>query len=210
MKKYYCNDCDKKVSDYRVTYCRQCADNRHSLRMKGKGNPAYRGIVYKCIDCKGKLSSKYAKRCSKCFHNYIIKSGIMKNKPKSKEWRKRISQTILKNNTTKGKNNGMFGKVTHGKWGKYKGINMRSSWEIKYAKFLDKHNYKWKYESKTFDLGDTTYTPDFYLPEKDMYIEVKGYWRDDAKKKFKRFKKEYPKENIKILDKNKLENMGVL
>ena len=43
-----------------------------------------------------------------------------------------------------------------------------------------------------------------------MYIEVKGYWRDDAKQKFKQFKEKYPDKDIKVLMKPDLENLGIL
>jgi predicted nuclease of restriction endonuclease-like RecB superfamily len=81
----------------------------------------------------------------------------------------------------------------------YKGYLMKSSWEIKYAKYLDKNNIKWEYENKTFDLGNTTYTPDFYLPETDIYIEIKGWFRKDAKRKMKLFYKLYPKINLRLI-----------
>ena len=99
---------------------------------------------------------------------------------------------------------------SHGKHIKYNNIWMRSSWEIKYAKYLDKKKLEWQYESKTFDLGNTTYTPDFYLPEHNLYIEIKGYWRDDAKIKFKGFKKQYPNIKIKLIMKPELQELGVL
>jgi predicted nuclease of restriction endonuclease-like RecB superfamily len=76
---------------------------------------------------------------------------------------------------------------------------MRSNWEVAYAKWLDKQNIKWQYEQQTFDLGDTTYTPDFYLPETDTYIEIKGYWYNISKKKFKLFKKLYPQIKITVI-----------
>jgi len=87
---------------------------------------------------------------------------------------------------------------------------MKSSWEIVYAKWLDKQNIKWLYESKTFDLGNTTYTPDFYLPETEEYIEIKGYWRDDAKKKFNLFKKKFKDIKILIYNELKLKKLGVI
>lgn len=47
------------------------------------------------------------------------------------------------------------------------------------AAILDYHNIKWEYEKKTFiiktdEFGCTkrAFTPDFYLPEFDTYIEV--------------------------------------
>jgi len=123
----------------------------------------------------------------------------------------------------KGKNNPFYGKhhsqevlqllrnqpLSHGKSGKYKGIWMRSSYELVYAKYLDSKNIKWKYESKTFDLGNMTYTPDFYLPKQDKYIEIKGYWRNDAKIKFNLFKKLYSHINIQVLYKSNLLQLGV-
>ncbi|KKL59181.1 hypothetical protein LCGC14_2217940 [marine sediment metagenome] len=87
---------------------------------------------------------------------------------------------------------------------------MRSSYEIAYAKWLDKQNIKWKYESKTFDLGNTTYTPDFYLPKTNKYIEIKGYWREDAKKKFKKFKTIYSETKIQVLNYQKIIKKGIL
>jgi predicted nuclease of restriction endonuclease-like RecB superfamily len=64
----------------------------------------------------------------------------------------------------------------------------------------DKNKIIWLYECKTFDLGDTTYTPDFYLPKTDMFVEIKGFWRPEAKEKFKLFKKLYPYIKIKVIE----------
>lgn len=95
------------------------------------------------------------------------------------------------------------------KWGKYKGINMRSNWEIKYAKYLDKNKIKWLYESQTFDLGDSAYTPDFYLPETNEYIEIKGYLTDKCKNKLNKFKEMYSNTNFAILQGRELNNLGI-
>lgn len=88
---------------------------------------------------------------------------------------------------------------------KYKKIKMHNKWEVIYAKYLDKQGIEWQYEPKTFDLGKTTYTPDFYLPETDEWVEIKDYWRIDIKKKFDLFKKKYNSMNIKIILKKDLE-----
>jgi len=150
-----------------------------------------------CEICGKELSiNPNAKHCIKC-HNYLNSINKVRLKKMSK---------IIK----EGWENRNFAKLLHSKKIKYKGIWMRSSWEIKYAKYLDKNNIKWLYESKTFDLGNTTYTPDFYLPEFNLYIEVKGWWRDDAKKKFEEFKQRYCGERIKVLDKQELKLGEVL
>ena len=51
--------------------------------------------------------------------------------------------------------------------------------EKEFAKILDFYSIKWQYEPKTFPLefddeGKPTlsFTPDFYLPELDLYIEL--------------------------------------
>lgn len=79
-------------------------------------------------------------------------------------------------------------------------IFFRSSWEANYARFLNFKQEKWQYEYKTFELKDgRTYTPDFYLENEDVFVEVKGFWRDDAKEKFELFKLEYSEVKIKLI-----------
>lgn len=54
-------------------------------------------------------------------------------------------------------------------------ITLRSTWEVKTADFLTELGYNWLYEHKTFKLSNgISYTPDFYIPAEDLYIEVKG------------------------------------
>lgn len=114
-----------------------------------------------------------------------------------------------------GKNASMYGKspsykTSFGKRTKYNKIWFRSSYEYLFAKWLNKNKIKWHYESKTFDLGNTTYTPDFYLPDTDTYIEIKGYWLPKAKKKFKLFKHKFPNIIIQIIEKIKLQALKIL
>lgn len=121
-----------------------------------------------------------------------------------------ISKSRIKKQTAKGKKNGMYGKkAKHGKRIKYKGSYMRSTWEIAYAKYCIINHIKYRYEPKVFEIvykynnikKEGTYRPDFYLPKQDLWIEIKGWWRDDAKVKFNAFKKQYSKIKIKIINK---------
>lgn len=85
------------------------------------------------------------------------------------------------------------------KGGYYKGIFMRSPWEIIYAKYLDKNKIKWKYECKIFKFKNgQKYVPDFYLPETDEWIEIKGWMDERSKLKIELFKKEFPNLKFKI------------
>lgn len=192
---------------------------------KDKKNPHYidgrTNKKYYCVDCGKKINYRTwhfeQQKCSSCVrkrNKYAYIDGRSLKKRYCVECGKRITRGSklgrCKSCSSKGKLGSMFGKVTHGKRETYKGITMRSSWEIAYAKYLDYLNITWQYESKTFDLGNCTYTPDFYLPVIDSYIEIKGYWRDKAYRKFIKFKKLYPDIKIKVYDKRELKLWGIL
>jgi len=225
-----CIDCNKQILGHskHIKRCKKCYYNSRKgignpmYGRKGKKHPNWKGGKPKCPKC-GKVMSNYSdKICLKCQNrkgknNSNYKDGKTLKNYYCKDCGKLICLTNVYNGNKrckscaqKGKLNHRYGKISHGKWGTYKGIRMRSSYEIAYAKWCDKNNIKWLYESKTFDLGDTTYTPDFYLPKTDEYIEVKGYWRKDAIEKFTIFKITYPEIDIKIKDKDDLLMIGAI
>jgi hypothetical protein len=68
------------------------------------------------------------------------------------------------------------------KGGYYPGtkIYMRSTWERNFARILDHLKLKWQYEPRGFMLSNLhAYLPDFYLPQLDLWVEVKGYKTDE-------------------------------
>lgn len=101
-------------------------------------------------------------------------------------------------------------KPFRGKAGKRKDLDntyFRSTWEANFARVLKLMKVDYEFEPKIFwlkrnDGSEISYTPDFYLPKTDEYIEVKGYWMDDAKEKFELFKEQYPEIKIKVIDSN--------
>lgn len=81
-------------------------------------------------------------------------------------------------------------------------IKMRSSWETKYAAFLDSLNIVWQYEPRGFLLSSGhRYFPDFYLPEINEWHEVKGWMSPESICKISLFQKEYPNEKLLIISK---------
>lgn len=57
----------------------------------------------------------------------------------------------------------------------YKGYRFRSRLEARWAVFFDALGVKWSYEHEGFELpGGGRYLPDFYLPDFDEYVEIKG------------------------------------
>lgn len=90
----------------------------------------------------------------------------------------------------------------------YKGIFMRSGWEVKYAKYLDSQGIKWEYEPE-FELSNgKIYIPDFRL-DNGVIIEIKGFWRDDALEKWNMFCNEYPELSKEVLMKQELKDLGL-
>lgn len=62
----------------------------------------------------------------------------------------------------------------------YNGYRFRSRLEARWAVFFDTAGIKYEYEKEGFDLGDAGYyLPDFWLPELDMWVEVKGWAPSD-------------------------------
>ncbi len=76
------------------------------------------------------------------------------------------------------------------------------------AEILNYYGIKWEYEPKTFPLAwdkkgkvVLSFTPDFYLPELDLYIELTTMNQrlvTKKNRKVKLLKKLYPEVNIKI------------
>lgn len=56
----------------------------------------------------------------------------------------------------------------------YNGYWFRSRLEARWAVFFDKAGIQYQYETQGFTDGDNSYLPDFYLPDYDTYVEVKG------------------------------------
>lgn len=80
--------------------------------------------------------------------------------------------------------------------------------EKEFSKILDFYRIKWEYEPKTFTLrfdreGNpmVSFTPDFYLPDLDLYIELTTLNQKLVTKKnykIKKLKELYPYINIKL------------
>jgi hypothetical protein len=58
----------------------------------------------------------------------------------------------------------------------YKGYRFRSRTEARWAVYFDTLGIKWEYERDGYDLGGSLgyYLPDFWLPQVNMWAEVKG------------------------------------
>ncbi len=78
------------------------------------------------------------------------------------------------------------------KWSKptmYNGVQMRSKLEARTAKILHENQILYNYEPKRYFLSElnTTYLPDFYLPEFNVFLDPKG--RNENLDKIEEFRK---------------------
>jgi hypothetical protein len=55
----------------------------------------------------------------------------------------------------------------------YKGHRFRSKTEAKWAVFFDRIGIRWEYEPQGYTFENYSYLPDFYLPDRQMYVEIK-------------------------------------
>lgn len=56
----------------------------------------------------------------------------------------------------------------------YNGYRFRSRLEARWAVFFDTLEIKYEYEKEGYDLEGTWYLPDFFLPDLDIFVEIKG------------------------------------
>lgn len=210
MKKLFkanCIICDRKTNRTTTKTC----------SIKCRGIAQIKNRPKSCLVCNKifKLHNKNSKYCSiKC------QSQAKIGRKFSKEHRKKLSNCAK---TRTGKKNPMYGKkAAHGKgtwhitWENEK-VWTRSSWEKKYLELLDSQQIKYLVEPKAFDIiyfyngkeKEGTYRPDVYLIDTNKYIEIKGWWRDDAKDKYEAMILQYPEINIILLQKEDLIKKGL-
>ena len=73
------------------------------------------------------------------------------------------------------------------------GMAFRSKWEVELAELLYELGIDFEYEPERFYFrgeGDS-YLPDFYLPEYNVFIEVKGYMDKKSQRRIRLFRKYY-------------------
>jgi hypoxanthine phosphoribosyltransferase len=90
--------------------------------------------------------------------------------------------------------------------------------ELETAKILDYYRVPWDYEPRTFVLERDeegrvveAFTPDFYLPEQDLYIEVtvmKQSLVTRKNRKLRKVRRLYPGVRVKLFYKRDIERLA--
>ena len=88
-----------------------------------------------------------------------------------------------------------------------------------FSRILDFYGIQWEYEPRTFALetdedGNVTeaFTPDFYLTEQDLYVELttlRPQLSTKKNRKLKRLQERYPEVNIKLFKRRELRNLMI-
>lgn len=201
---FICKFCQKgcKHSNSLVQHEIRCLRNENRIKMAGKDNPMF--------GKSGLNQHSKAKQLGKLYTITDINrenlSKAMSGKKLSEETKNKISNNIIE-------------KVKEGKWHvslakkiykKYKGINFHGSWELFYAKYLDKKKIKWErcktHFSYFFENKHRIYTPDFHLLETDEYVEIKGYKTEKDVAKWAQFPKD---KKLIILMENEMKQLGM-
>ena len=84
-------------------------------------------------------------------------------------------------------------------------INFYSRWEANMARLYTYLNIRWEYATVSFEIGGQKYTPDFYLPEENKYVEVKNFWWSYSKIRDEKFRKRYPAITLDVILKEQYE-----
>ncbi len=90
--------------------------------------------------------------------------------------------------------------------------------ELECAKILDFYGVPWQYEPTTFVLEEDengrileAFSPDFYLPEQDLYLEVtvmKQSLVTRKNRKLRKLRERYPQVKIKLFYKRDIERLA--
>ena len=90
--------------------------------------------------------------------------------------------------------------------------------ELECAKVLDYYGVPWLYEPRTFVLEEdedgrviVAFTPDFYLPEQDLYVELtvmKQSLVTRKNRKVRKLRERYPDVKIKLFYKRDIERLA--
>jgi len=187
-------------------FCSKICKNENSLRNHErlcKQNPNRQHIVSNLIEYNKKRKSLNIKGCNQ--YTKAAKLGLPKptisnetrekishanrsRPPLSAEQRAHKSKAMkeaVQNHPDSYSKNNVVGRVKNIE---YNGVKLKGSWELLVAKWLDQHLIKWEHETRAFKYnwhGSRTYYPDFYLPDLDLFLEVKGYERERDREKWK-------------------------
>ena len=99
----------------------------------------------------------------------------------------------------------------------YSALQFAHPIEEEFARILDYYGIPWEYEPRSFDLEwdeagnvKVAFTPDFYLPEQDLFVELttlRPKLVTKKNRKLRRMRELYPHINIQLWKRSDLRNL---
>lgn len=94
-------------------------------------------------------------------------------------------------------------------WSTGEELVCQGSWEAKVVDYLNANQIYYKWQPESFLLSDsTTYRPDLFLEDDGIWVEIKGWMREDAARKWHLFLQIHP--NAQLWDHAFLKKNGIL
>lgn len=94
------------------------------------------------------------------------------------------------------------------KWYKVNGVSVQGTWERDIAIILTDKGILWEKPSVNahvwtyvMDGKERSYSPDFYLPQTNIWLEVKGHWWGRDKEKLQIVMEKYPERKLIVIQK---------
>lgn len=182
-----------KLNPNRQTTCMENPEWHAKYRVTQKGKSPWNKGLTKQTD------ARVAKGCETLRKHLNDGSVIIKGHKHTEEAKQKISKAATLNNIKRAGT-----KAGRGKRGYYKGYYCQSSWELAYVIYNLDHNINFirnkKYFNYIYEDKQRHYFPDFYLPDIDTYIEVKGYYDKLSKVKVEQFQG-----NLKVLQQSEMQ-----
>jgi hypothetical protein len=224
-----CVICDAKFEkEYKKRNYKTCSKKCSYILRQETRRKRHTPVDKQCSRCGETFQDTSKKKqvitCKPCVGAKMVESR-MKNSNgiyHSDEWRKNRSEKQIREggwkncNTPEHRKSNSLHKVKwiqqHPEWSSGKRGNggyrkdlgrfFRSEWEAAYARYLNANGIPWEYEIYAFILSNgKNYLPDFYLPQTDEWVEVKGWWDDKSIEKCNLFETDYPNETLVKIDK---------
>jgi hypoxanthine phosphoribosyltransferase len=105
-----------------------------------------------------------------------------------------------------------------GDFQEYSGTVFANEAEVECARLLDFYGIRWEYEPRSFPLETDeegrvveAFTPDFFLPEQELYLEVtvmKQSLVTRKNRKIRKFRERYPDVKVKLFTRRDFERLG--
>lgn len=213
--KRICECCGKEfiAIDNKTIYCdKLCAGranrekNRHILKCACCGkefSTVYPNVIYCSVSCASKINAQKQGFGTLIRNKTVWNKGLKDCFSEETNLKKSDSETLA---IIEGKRNHP---IYRSDARKRADLNcyFRSSYEANIARYFNYVGIKWEFEKHRVFLDSIQrfYVPDFYLPETNTFVEVKGLYREDALEKLVAFISENNEKddyNVEIIDVN--------